>query len=61
MNSRRDIVQMVYDSIKAGGSGLSVGRNIFQSDDPSLLVRALHGIVHESWEVDQAMAELERH
>jgi len=60
MESRRDIVQMVYDSIKAGGSGLSVGRNIFQSEDPSLLVRALHGIVHENWEVNKAMEMLEK-
>jgi class I fructose-bisphosphate aldolase len=60
MENLRDIVQMAYDSIKAGGSGLSVGRNIFQSDDPSLLVKALHGIVHENWEIEQAMEELEK-
>jgi class I fructose-bisphosphate aldolase len=59
MDSLKDIVTMVYDSIQAGGAGLSVGRNVFQADDPKQLVRALHGIVHENWEVDQAMKLLE--
>ncbi|MBW1894450.1 MAG: class I fructose-bisphosphate aldolase family protein [Deltaproteobacteria bacterium] len=58
MNDQKDIVQMVYDSIQAGGAGLSVGRNIFQAHDPSRLVKALHGVVHENKNVDQAMAVL---
>lgn len=55
MDSLKDIVTMAYESIQAGGAGLSVGRNVFQADDPKKLVRALHGIVHENWKVDQAM------
>ncbi len=60
MNNQRDIVEMAYGAVKAGGSGLSVGRNVFQAEDPSRLVRSLHGIVHEDWDVDKAMAELEK-
>ena len=30
MNSDDDILQMVYDSIQAGGHGVSIGRNVFQ-------------------------------
>jgi len=55
MESTRDILQMAHDSIQAGGAGLSVGRNIFQYKDPTKLVQALHGIVHEDWDVEQAM------
>ena len=55
MDSLRDVLRMVSDSIKAGGSGLSMGRNIFQADNPRNLVRALHGIVHDDLGVDQAM------
>jgi len=58
MDDEKDIVQMVYDSIQAGSAGLSVGRNIFQASDPSKLVKALHGVVHENKNVDQAMAVL---
>jgi class I fructose-bisphosphate aldolase len=59
MESARDILQMAHDSIQAGGAGLSVGRNIFQHEDPTKLVQALHGIVHEDWDVEQAMELLE--
>jgi class I fructose-bisphosphate aldolase len=58
MENQKDIVQMVYDSIQAGGAGLSVGRNIFQAEDPIKLVSALHGVVHEDWGVERAMEEL---
>ena len=55
MDSERDLVQMVYDSVQAGGSGLSVGRNIFQHPAPAKIVGALNKVVHEDWDVDRAM------
>jgi len=58
MNDLQDIVEMVHGSVQAGGSGLSVGRNIFQSENPTQLVRALHGVVHEAWDVKRAMEHL---
>jgi class I fructose-bisphosphate aldolase len=58
LDSDRALVQMVHDSIKAGGAGLSVGRNIFQHKTPAKLVQALEKVVHEDWNVDQAMEML---
>jgi len=58
MSRTRDIVRMVHDSILAGGAGLSVGRNVFQHEDVTRLVAALHGVVHEGFSVDQAMEML---
>jgi class I fructose-bisphosphate aldolase len=55
LDSDRDLVQMVHDSIQAGGSGLSVGRNIFQHANPAMIVAALNKVVHEDWTVDAAM------
>jgi len=55
LDSSEDLVRMVYDSLQAGGAGLSIGRNIFQAAQPSRLVQALHGIVHDGWGVAQAM------
>lgn len=55
LDNDRDLVLMVYDSIQAGGSGLSVGRNIFQHPTPSKIVSALNKVVHEDWDVDAAM------
>ncbi len=58
MDSTRDFLQMVHDCLKAGGAGLSVGRNVFQHERPRELVRALSGIVHGGRSVDEALAEL---
>ncbi len=59
LDSSEDLVRMVYDSLQAGGAGLSIGRNIFQAAQPARLVQALHGIVHDDWEVAQAMELLQ--
>jgi fructose-bisphosphate aldolase, class I len=53
-----DVIRMAHGAISAGGAGLSVGRNIFQAEKPTLLVQALHGIVHQEWEIDQALDHL---
>ncbi len=55
MDSDRAILQMVYDSLKAGGSGISMGRNVFQHPRRVELVRALRAIVHDNATVDQAL------
>ena len=55
MGSDREIFQMVSDSLKAGGSGISIGRNVFQHPRRVDLVRALRAIVHEDATVEQAL------
>ncbi len=59
MDSNRDILRMAHDSLKAGGSGISLGRNVFQHQTPQKIMRALRGLVHEDWDVEQALAEVE--
>ncbi len=60
LDSTESFLRMVQDSLKAGASGLSVGRNIFQHPDPAALCRALSGIVHKDWSLEQALAEVSR-
>jgi class I fructose-bisphosphate aldolase len=48
------ILKMAYDAMQAGAAGLSLGRNVFQHENPTALVRALHGIVNEG--MDPALA-----
>jgi class I fructose-bisphosphate aldolase len=55
LDSDRALIKMVHDSIQAGGSGLSIGRNIFQHKTPNKLVAALHGVVHNGWTVEQGL------
>ena len=41
MNSDEEILQMVYDSIQAGGHGVSIGRNVFQHRDVQGIMGAI--------------------
>jgi fructose-bisphosphate aldolase/2-amino-3,7-dideoxy-D-threo-hept-6-ulosonate synthase len=49
-----EVLQMVHDSLKAGCAGLSIGRNVFQHQNPTLMVKALVTIVHGKATVEQA-------
>ena len=55
----REFLEMVDDSLKAGGAGLSVGRNVFQHPRRVALVRALRALVHENATVDEALKIVE--
>lgn len=41
------VLKMVEDSIAAGGRGVVLGRNIWQSRNPAGMVRALRAVIHE--------------
>ncbi|MEM3728790.1 MAG: 2-amino-3,7-dideoxy-D-threo-hept-6-ulosonate synthase [Candidatus Bathyarchaeia archaeon] len=60
VNSTRRLLEMVYDAIQAGCAGVSIGRNVFQHEDPTAITRALVGIVHRGLKVREAMALLKR-
>ena len=50
----RDALQLTYNSIKGGAVGVDMGRNIWQSEYPVAMIRAVKGIVHGNLNVDQA-------
>ncbi len=53
METERDLLQMVYDSIQSGGRGVAIGRNVFQADDPAALVGKISKVVHNGYTVDE--------
>lgn len=55
MDSDRDILEMVRGAMDAGGAGASIGRNIFQHNDPEKMTRAVAAIVHNNATVDEAL------
>ncbi|TYT73876.1 2-amino-3,7-dideoxy-D-threo-hept-6-ulosonate synthase [Desulfobotulus mexicanus] len=55
MENDAQILQMAFDAMQAGAAGLSLGRNVFQHENPTALLRALHGIVNEGMEAQMAM------
>jgi DhnA family fructose-bisphosphate aldolase class Ia len=55
MTTDQEVLQMVWESLDAGGAGLSVGRNVFGADNVPRLCRALAGIVHDGLGVADAV------
>lgn len=50
----RDALQLTYNAIRGGAVGVDMGRNIWQSEHPVPMIRAVRGIVHGNLDVDQA-------
>jgi fructose-bisphosphate aldolase/2-amino-3,7-dideoxy-D-threo-hept-6-ulosonate synthase len=51
----RDFLETVWGSIQAGAAGTSIGRNVFQARNPTKMVKAVSGIVHDGLSVDEAL------
>ncbi|NNM36297.1 MAG: 3-hydroxy-5-phosphonooxypentane-2,4-dione thiolase [Nitrosopumilus sp.] len=52
--SERDALQLTYNAIKGGAVGVDMGRNIWQSEHPVSMIKAVRAIVHGNQNVDQA-------
>lgn len=52
--SELDALQLTYDAVKHGAVGVDMGRNIWQSDRPVAMIRAVRHIVHENASVKEA-------
>ncbi|MGA2385788.1 MAG: fructose-bisphosphate aldolase, partial [Candidatus Bathyarchaeia archaeon] len=50
-----EILQTTHEALLAGAAGLSIGRNVFQHETPTLMVKALAAIVHGGASVEQAL------
>ncbi len=50
-----EVLQTTFDAISAGAAGLSIGRNVFQHENPTLIVKALSAIVHGGVSVQDAL------
>ena len=43
-----EVFEFVYDGIQKGSIGVNLGRNIWQSDYPVAMIRAIRSIIHEN-------------
>ena len=50
----RDALQMAHEAIQCGASGVDMGRNIFQSDSPVGMIKAVRSIVQENRGLEEA-------
>ena len=55
----REILQRTADLLAQGVSGIVYGRNIIQHAKPAAITKALMGMVHEGWSVEQALKLVE--
>jgi putative autoinducer-2 (AI-2) aldolase len=44
----RDALVMARNAVENGAAGVDMGRNIFQSEAPEAMIRAVGAVVHES-------------
>ena len=59
METVEETLRVAHDAVGAGAAGVVFGRNIWQSDDPRGMIRALKGIIHDGRPVADALAEAE--
>ena len=50
----KDALELTYNAIKHGAVGVDMGRNIWQSDNPVPMIKAVRSIVHGNNSVEQA-------
>jgi len=49
-----DTLEMTAEAMKAGAAGLSIGRNIFQHENPTAITKALVALVHNGASMEAA-------
>lgn len=49
-----DALNLAFNAIQKGAVGVDMGRNIFQSDHPVAMIRAVRAIVHENATAEEA-------
>ena len=49
-----DALKMAYNSIQQGAAGVDMGRNIFQSEAPVAMIKAVRSVVHENETAEKA-------
>ncbi len=54
LNTELDVFRIAYEAIKNGAAGVDMGRNIWQSERPVAMIKAIRAIVHENASIKKA-------
>jgi putative autoinducer-2 (AI-2) aldolase len=57
--SELDALKLTFDAVAGGAIGVDMGRNIFQSEDPVGMIRAVRAVVHDKASVDESFGLFE--
>jgi 3-hydroxy-5-phosphonooxypentane-2,4-dione thiolase len=55
-----EALTLAGDAIKDGAKGVDMGRNIFQSENPVAMIKAVRSVVHEGISPEDALKDFER-
>ena len=55
LETELDALQMAHDALQKGAAGVDMGRNIWQSDHPVPMIKAVRAVVHEKASPQQAL------
>ncbi len=58
MTTEQDVLSAVAGAIESGAVGVAFGRNVFQHDNPTGMVKALRRVVHDRFPVAEAIKEV---
>ena len=50
-----EALTMAYNAVQQGAARVDMGRNIFQSDAPRAMIRAVHAVVHQNLKPKEAL------
>ncbi len=59
LDSERAALELAHDAVAQGAKGVDMGRNIWQSDHPVAMLKALRAVVHDGATVREALDVLE--
>ena len=54
-----DTLKMIHGALQGGAQGIVMGRNVWQSPYPTALLTAVHGLIHDGLNVNEAVELLE--
>jgi putative autoinducer-2 (AI-2) aldolase len=58
--SERQAIELAENAMRAGAAGVDMGRNVFQSDRPVGMIRAVRAVVHDGASADEAFSIYDR-
>lgn len=50
----REALEIAYRAINDGAAGVDMGRNVFQSEHPAAMIRAVYAVIHKGLKPDEA-------
>jgi len=50
----KEALELCYNAINEGASGVDMGRNVFQSENPVAMIQAVSAVVHKNYSVNEA-------